>query len=170
MSSHIQPGRLLCPDIGYRSRIGRFESDHSPCYLRSLYCHTHGQTDWFAYSIRNKSRTRNVWIVKQEWQLSLLSRSVRSILFIFNSPSFKKVISMNLFQLPVGRSSFQRHRSIISLTMVDHFIRRNALWPTQFWWLLWRSFLDSYRNPSVHALRILQKIVILAKLNYMIKD
>lgn len=26
-------------------------------------------------------------------------------------------------------------------------------------WLLWRGFVDSYRNPGVHILRIVQKMV-----------
>ena len=38
--------------------------------------------------------------------------------------------------------------------------RKSTTWLIQFQWLLWRSFVDSYRNPAVHALRIAQKIVI----------
>ena len=57
------------------------------------------------------------------------------------------------------RPPFQRNKYTLTLTLVDNILRQNVLWPTQFWWLLWRSFVDSYRNPSVHALRILQKIV-----------
>jgi len=30
----------------------------------------------------------------------------------------------------------------------------------QMWWLTWRSLVDSYRNPAIHTLRILQKILI----------
>ncbi|KAK3882732.1 hypothetical protein Pcinc_012937 [Petrolisthes cinctipes] len=33
-------------------------------------------------------------------------------------------------------------------------------WLAQLWWLTWRSFLDSYRNPAIHSIRILQKILI----------
>ncbi|KAG0712294.1 Protein scarlet [Chionoecetes opilio] len=32
-------------------------------------------------------------------------------------------------------------------------------WWTQMYWLWWRAVLDSYRNPAVHGIRILQKIV-----------
>ncbi|EFX84423.1 ABC protein, subfamily ABCG [Daphnia pulex] len=35
-----------------------------------------------------------------------------------------------------------------------------ARWTIQFLWLVWRAFVDSYRNPAVHTLRILQKIAI----------
>nr|XP_045624412.1 protein scarlet-like [Procambarus clarkii] len=32
-------------------------------------------------------------------------------------------------------------------------------WWIQLYWLTWRSFVDSYRNPDVHGIRILQKIL-----------
>ncbi|XP_064099216.1 protein scarlet-like isoform X1 [Macrobrachium nipponense] len=32
-------------------------------------------------------------------------------------------------------------------------------WWIQLYWLTWRSMLDSYRNPDVHGIRILQKIL-----------
>ncbi|XP_064110769.1 protein scarlet-like isoform X3 [Macrobrachium nipponense] len=33
-------------------------------------------------------------------------------------------------------------------------------WLIQLWWLTWRSLVDSYRNPAIHSIRILQKILI----------
>ncbi|XP_042230092.1 protein scarlet-like isoform X2 [Homarus americanus] len=33
-------------------------------------------------------------------------------------------------------------------------------WVVQLWWLTWRSLVDSYRNPAIHSIRILQKILI----------
>ncbi|KAL7640652.1 UNVERIFIED_CONTAM: hypothetical protein RMT77_008927 [Armadillidium vulgare] len=33
------------------------------------------------------------------------------------------------------------------------------LWIVELYWLLWRSLLDSYRNPAMHSVRILQKIM-----------
>ncbi|ROT82616.1 ABC protein, subfamily ABCG [Penaeus vannamei] len=32
-------------------------------------------------------------------------------------------------------------------------------WWVQLYWLTWRALLDSYRNPSIHGIRILQKIL-----------
>ncbi|XP_069948653.1 protein scarlet-like isoform X3 [Cherax quadricarinatus] len=32
-------------------------------------------------------------------------------------------------------------------------------WLVQLWWLTWRSLVDSYRNPAIHSIRILQKII-----------
>uniref|UniRef100_A0A2P2I4T6 Protein scarlet-like n=1 Tax=Hirondellea gigas TaxID=1518452 RepID=A0A2P2I4T6_9CRUS len=33
-------------------------------------------------------------------------------------------------------------------------------WLVQMWWLTWRAFVDSYRNPAIHTVRILQKTLI----------
>ncbi|KAB7495576.1 ABC transporter G family member 18 [Armadillidium nasatum] len=33
------------------------------------------------------------------------------------------------------------------------------LWIVELYWLLWRALLDSYRNPAMHSVRILQKII-----------
>lgn len=33
-------------------------------------------------------------------------------------------------------------------------------WLVQWWWLTWRSLIDSYRNPAIHTIRIMQKIFI----------
>ncbi|XP_042225060.1 protein scarlet-like [Homarus americanus] len=40
-----------------------------------------------------------------------------------------------------------------------YYYRRLPNWWIQLYWLTWRSLLDSYRNPDVHAIRILQKII-----------
>ena len=48
---------------------------------------------------------------------------------------------------------------IIIIVFVYEITRQQARWPVQFYWLFWRAFLDSYRNPAVHSLRIIQKIV-----------
>ncbi|XP_045114957.1 protein scarlet-like [Portunus trituberculatus] len=32
-------------------------------------------------------------------------------------------------------------------------------WLVQWWWLTWRALLDSYRNPTVHYIRIVKKII-----------
>ncbi|ROT79701.1 ABC protein, subfamily ABCG [Penaeus vannamei] len=45
----------------------------------------------------------------------------------------------------------------------DHFFRsipQKPNWLVQFWWLTWRSLVDSYRNPAIHSIRIMQKILI----------
>ncbi|XP_050698008.1 protein scarlet-like isoform X2 [Eriocheir sinensis] len=33
-------------------------------------------------------------------------------------------------------------------------------WLVQWWWLTWRALLDSYRNPAIHSIRIMQKVLI----------
>ncbi len=38
--------------------------------------------------------------------------------------------------------------------------RRQPYWWTQFYWLTWRAVLDSIRNPRIHAVRAVQKIVL----------
>ncbi|CAG7830299.1 unnamed protein product [Allacma fusca] len=35
----------------------------------------------------------------------------------------------------------------------------SAEWRTQLYWLTWRSFLDSIRNPSVHLIRTIHKVM-----------
>ncbi|KAF2362506.1 ABC-2 type transporter, partial [Trinorchestia longiramus] len=37
---------------------------------------------------------------------------------------------------------------------------RKPGWAVQLGLLTWRAFVDSYRNPAIHSLRILQKILI----------
>ncbi|KAF0288609.1 Protein scarlet [Amphibalanus amphitrite] len=36
---------------------------------------------------------------------------------------------------------------------------RRASWFVQLYWLTWRAFIDSMRNPAIHWIRILQKMV-----------
>lgn len=54
-------------------------------------------------------------------------------------------------------NEFQESQLYISALLT--FLRQQARWMVQFFWLVWRAFVDSYRNPAVHSLRILQKIV-----------
>lgn len=37
--------------------------------------------------------------------------------------------------------------------------RERLNWPSRFFWLTWRALLDSVRNPAVHWVRIVQKIL-----------
>ncbi|KAK8401171.1 hypothetical protein O3P69_002735 [Scylla paramamosain] len=51
----------------------------------------------------------------------------------------------------------QTFRVLTSTILTHH--RKLPGWWTQLYWLWWRAVKDSYRNPAVHGIRILQKIV-----------
>nr|QST15008.1 ABCG2-like7 protein [Diaphanosoma celebensis] len=83
--------------------------------------------------------------------------TVRAICDRFTvTPTAKQIDLLIQYETSLGQEMFEL--SSRSGSSISYLGLRNAIWPTQFWWLLWRSFLDSYRNPAVHAMRILQKI------------
>ncbi|XP_050697982.1 protein scarlet-like [Eriocheir sinensis] len=77
----------------------------------------------------------------------------------YTTSSYCKSIEMVILQ--------QDNRHLFNLesgsSFEDESFHRNTPekpgWPVQLWWLTWRALLDSYRNPSVHYIRMIKKII-----------
>jgi len=90
--------------------------------------------------------------------------TIRAVCDRFTVTSTAKQIDLLIqYESSLGRdvSTFTKSRKgNAPKTMETAAKLQQAVWPVQFVWLLWRGFIDSYRNPGVHILRIIQKTVI----------
>ncbi|KAK3857777.1 hypothetical protein Pcinc_035994 [Petrolisthes cinctipes] len=117
-------------------------------YIHTLAVH-HG------HERRSRERIKRIC---DNFAVSSYSKDI-DVIIQYQDNKFMQYSDISGKDMAANNSTSTSTSSMESIVNIVKNIPRLPGWWVQLYWLTWRAVVDSYRNPDVHAIRILQKIL-----------
>ncbi|KAK4290872.1 hypothetical protein Pmani_036256 [Petrolisthes manimaculis] len=117
-------------------------------YIHTLAVH-HG------HERRSRERIKRIC---DNFAVSSYSKDI-DLIIQYQDNKFMQYSDISGKDIAANNSTSTSTSSMESIVNIVKNVPRLPGWWVQLYWLTWRAVVDSYRNPDVHAIRILQKIL-----------